>query len=297
MLDFIKLCKEFNIAYIESGHHHAHEGWVQVNCPFCTDGSHGWHLGFSLEKGNMNCWRCGSHPVYEFLSIALSNRKISIKQIMKQYDQAGFLPSNKKIIIRKRKAKLPPQVEPMVGIHRRYLLGRKFKPAELQDEWHLRGTKGFSKEWNWRIIAPIKNISGIITAYAGRALGEGVKPKWKFSDNKDMTENPKKMLYGIDKVKDRVLIVEGISDVWRMGIGSVGVFGIDWTIEQASILKNYTHRFIMFDPETQAQKQAKKLADWLAPFSGKTEIITGFKTDPGDFQQAEADNIMKELGF
>ena len=93
------------------------------------------------------------------------------------------------------------------------------------------------------------------------------------------------------------MVTEGIFDVWRMGIGSIGLFGIDWKQEQASILKKFTHRFIMFDPETQAQKRAKELASWLSPFPGETEIITGLKTDPGDLSQTKADNIMKKLGF
>jgi len=83
----------------------------------------------------------------------------------------------------------------------------------------------------------------------------------------------------------------------RMGIGSVSIMGIDWKIEQAFILKDFKYRFIMFDPEPKAQKQAQKLAAWLAPFPGETEIISGLKTDPGDLSQEEANKFMKELGF
>jgi len=295
MLHFTRLCQEQNIPFIESGHHHCAEGWIQVNCPFCTDGTHGWHLGFSLVKGNMNCWRCGSHSVYDFIKIKLPGK--SVKQILRQYDDPMFIPEKKIQKPRRKKAIIPPQVEPMIGIHRNYLLKKNFNPALLQDEWNLHGTKGFSKEWSWRIIAEIKNRAGDVTGYAGRALNDSTKPRWKFSRAEEMSDDPKQMLYGIEKVQDRVLIVEGVSDVWRMGAGAVATFGINWKVEQASILRNFSHRFIMYDNEYQAQWNAKALANWLAPFPGETEIISGLKTDPGDLSQNEADKIKKELGL
>jgi len=297
MLDFIKLCEEFNIPHLESGHHHCHEGWIQTHCPFCTDGSYGWHLGFSIEKGNMNCWSCGSHHVYKFLSIVLQNKGVSVKQILKLYGKDRNIIPKKKAKPRPRKAKKPPPMESLSKVHRRYLKQRNFNPTKLTQEWNLDGTKGLSGEWSWRVITPIFNKSHMIIGYAGRALHPDTRPKWKFSNNKDMSEDPKKMIYGIEKIRDMVLIMEGIPDVWRMGIGSVSIMGIDWKIEQAFILKDFKYRFIMFDPEPKAQKQAQKLAAWLAPFPGETEIISGLKTDPGDLSQEEANKFMNELGF
>jgi hypothetical protein len=295
MIDFNRLCKERHIQFMESGHHHSHEGWIQVHCPFCTDGSHGWHLGFSIEKGNMNCWRCGSHNLKKYLSAVIKG--VSALEIIRLYTLNNHIPINKKDKTRRKKAIAPPQIEPMKTCHRKYLVHKKFNPAVVGDEWELKGTIGFSGEWNWRIIASIKNSSGEVTGYAGRALNDEMKPRWKFSRSDEMSCDPKKMIYGIEKAKDRVLIVEGISDVWRMGPGAVGLLGIDWKEEQAAILKKYEFRYIMFDPESIAQKKAQELANWLAPFPGETEIISGLKTDPGDLNQAEADNIMIELGF
>jgi len=297
MLDFITLCKEFNIPYLESGHHHCHEGWIQTHCPFCADGTHGWHLGFGIEKGNMNCWRCGSHPIYKFLSTVLQNRGISVKQILKLYGKDRTVIPKKEAKPRRRKTKQPPNMGLFSNSHFSYLIQRRFNPPKLRREWNLKGTKGISSEWSWRIIAPIFNESELIVSYAGRSLNPKAKPKWKFSHKEEMSDDPKKMIYGIEKAQDRVLIVEGISDVWRMGVGAVALLGIDWKIEQAFILKNFSHRFIMFDPEIQAQKKAKELADWLAPFPGETEIISGLPSDPGDLDQDEANRYMKELGF
>jgi hypothetical protein len=91
------------------------------------------------------------------------------------------------------------------------------------------------------------------------------------------------------------VFVEGATDVWRLGVGAVAVLGIDWKKEQVAILKNFSRRFVMFDPEPLAQKRAEKLAESLSLYGGETEVITGLKCDPGDLPQDEADQIMKEL--
>jgi len=67
------------------------------------------------------------------------------------------------------------------------------------------------------------------------------------------------------------------------------------SLEQASILRQYKRRFILFDNEKIAQKQAEDLANWLAAFPGHTEVITGIKSDPGELSQGKADRIMREL--
>ena len=297
MLNFIRLCTELNISYLdESGHHHAHDGWVQVNCPFCTDGTHGWHLGYSLDGGSMNCWRCGKHSLREFLALALKHKSISVSQAIRKYEDKTFVPTKKEAKIRRKKATVPPYMSPLKSIHKTYLKETKFKKGIIQ-EWDLWGTTGMAGKWSWRIIAPIRDENFNIVSYSGRAISKAVIPRWKHSKNEEMSMDPRRIIYGIEKIQDRVLIVEGISDVWRMGPGAVGLLGIDWKIEQASILKNFSHRFIMFDPERLAQKRAKELAEWLSPFKGETEIISGLKTDPGDLDQNEADRIMKELGF
>lgn len=295
MLDFVRLCREKNIPYLESGHHHCHEGWIQTHCPFCADGSWGWRLGFSLEKGNMNCWVCGSHSVYDFLKIVL---KQNPKQILKEYFIETIYTKAKLIKPRIRKVKKPPFMEAPSKIHKEYLLSRNFEPNKIITEWELQATKGLSGNWSWRIIAPIRDKENYTVSYSGRSVSKKEKTRWKHSKKEDMSVDPKTLLYGIEKIyNDRVIIVEGIADVWRLGPGAVATLGIGWHVEQAFILKSFNYRFIMYDPEPQAQKQAKKLADWLSPFPGTTEIISDLNSDPGDLDQTEAHKIMNVLGF
>lgn len=298
VLDFVRLCKEKNIPYLESGHHHCHEGWVQTHCPFCTDGTHGWHLGCSLEGGNFNCWRCGGKSIWDVLAKILPPRdKHNLKGIVRQYSSS--LPQlTKKKVIRKRSIHPPPRLGPLHQIHKRYLRSREFDPTELEKRWDLQGTRGLSGEWSYRIVTPIKNVDGTIVAYTGRAIREGKKPKWKTSQNEEMLADPNTLLYGVEKTDgEQVLVVEGPSDVWRLGPGAVALLGIDWKEEQAGILRRYEKRYILFDPDPNAQRQARGLAAWLAAFPGETEIISGLPCDPGAIPQREAKKMMRELGF
>ena len=60
-MEFSEILTEYNIPIAPEKHHHAREGWIQFDCPFCGKDSQGWHMGYSLENNFANCWRCGNH--------------------------------------------------------------------------------------------------------------------------------------------------------------------------------------------------------------------------------------------
>jgi hypothetical protein len=111
-----------------------------------------------------------------------------------------------------------------------------------------------------------------------------------------MLQDSRSLLYGIHKATtNRVVVVEGPADVWRIGPGAVATLGISWKVPQACILRQFRYRYILFDPETKAQSKARELADWLAGFSGHTEIIDGLETDPGAMPRKDIAIIRKTL--
>lgn len=293
LLDFVLLCQEQQIPFLTEGHHHCHEGWVQIHCPFCAGGEEGWHLGYGFEKGNFNCWRCGGHSMYKVLRAIC---RIPTYQLIAKYRTEGVVLPGRKKVVRKAEAKPPSRLESLCKAHIQYLKKRLYSRERLK-VWDLKGTRGLSKDWSWRVVAPIRDRTSRIVAYTGRTIGKDVNPRWKVSRDEDCVVDPRSLIYGIDLIEDKVLVVEGPSDVWRMGPGAVGLLGIDWTIQQANILKDIPERYILFDPEPKAQVQAEKLANYLAPFPGRTEILSGFQTDPGGLKQSQADSIMQELGF
>lgn len=299
MLDLLALCQKQGVPFLKEGHHHCHEGWVQIHCPFCAGGRNGWHLGFNLASGGFSCWRCGGVKVYDVVRALLhTSDPHRIAAAFSEFSTTATRHSAKKQTPRKKAIKPPPGIKPLGQAHKRYLRRRGFDCSAIIELWAIQSTHHLSGSWNWRIVAPICNQEGLVTAYVGRAIGSKVRPKYKMTEAEHMLQDPRSVLYGIDKVPgDAIVIVEGITDVWRLGPGAVGCIGINWKSEQANILRLYSRRFVLFDPERQAQRQAERLARWLSIFPGQTEIILLDKgVDPGGLSYEEAEELMKSLG-
>lgn len=297
-LDIFRFCQSRNLEYAEAGqHHHTHEGWVQLHCPFCAGGTSGFHLGFSLEGGNFNCWRCGGHSAWDVVKSILNTTNGS--EIYSAF--VANASEEDRAAQRTRAVRLgtlcpPPDMAPLHKKHILYLQKRRYDVERLVNEWALTGTQHLSGDWSWRVVAPVHDRGGQIVAFVGRSVRPNFKPKYKVSEREECLVDPKTLLYGIDKVPgDSVVIVEGPSGVWRLGPGSVATLGIDWKRPQGNRLRKFKKRYILFDPEPLAQKRARELAEYLSTFPGETEIITGFKTDPGDLSDKRAARLMQEL--
>jgi len=297
MIDIIRLCQRYRVPYLESGSPHCGVGWVQLDCPWCQD-SDDWHLGFNIDGGYFHCWKCGGHSAVSVVSALLHiNDAATVRSIIGRYQRTGTHEASAPI---ERHTNIDPPAGcgPLSPPHRRYLKRRRYRPGHLSRLWGIRGTRYSVPGWSWRIIIPIRNASHDIVAYQGRAIASSVEPKYRMSRNEDIVDDPHTLLYGIEKVPgDTVLIVEGVTGVWRLGPGAVATFGIDWHTQQANILRKYRRRFIMFDPEKEAQQQATKLANWMSIYPGETELIDGLSSDPGDLTDAAAQSIMADIGI
>ena len=304
-LDPFKFAQTYKLDHTETGHHHCHQGWIQFHCPFCTDGQHGYHLGFSIDKGNWNCWRCGGHGSWKVVGGLLKTSRSDL--IMEVFRTCADTQDHYTVVQLAREARklvVPPGLGPLAARHSNYLRSRGFKARAVAEEWDLHGTKHLSGDWSWRVVAPVADESGRTVAYVGRTVRKDHKPKYKVSEKDECLVDPKTLIYGIHKAhKSGVLIVEGPADVWRMGPGSVALLGIDWKKEQASALREFKKRFILFDSldkrtgrvDRNAKRRAERLARYLSMFAGDTEIVDGFDSDPGDFTDTYAKEVMREL--
>lgn len=296
MLDFIRLASKHNIPYLETGHHHCHRGWVQTHCPLCAGGRGGWHLGFNLEQGTFRCWRCGALKFRDVIPALLHMDPHQAWRTVHQFQRGGDVMPAREPVVRQRQLAPPLGTGDLQPSHKKYLQRRHFDPDGLVMTWGVAGTAGMSGSWSWRVIIPIHNATGKIVAYQGRSIGDAPR-KYKLTDDADCLEDPRELLYGMHKITadDWVIVVEGVTGVWRLGPGTVATFGIDWRVGQANRLRHFKRRYVIFDPEPVAQKRAEALADHLSIFPGTTEVVSGFATDPGDFSPAEAEDITKEL--
>ncbi len=131
---------------------------------------------------------------------------------------------------------------------------------------------GFFRENNYgiysqffnRLTIPIKNITGSISAFAGRSI-DGSMPKYINSADSDIFHK-RETLFNIDKAKSSMkregcIIVEGYLDVMRLhqiGVkNAVAPMGTSLTKNQANLLKRYCDDVtVVFDGDEAGEKAA-----------------------------------------
>lgn len=301
MIDIIRLYNDRGIGYELPGHKHVSAGWVGIPCPFCS-GNPGFHLGYCTDPGSRYagrfvCWRCGPKKVYDVLCRVLSMDKSGVRGLLGIYEQnfpMNFENNKEEKRERKSSLVLPPGTDKMKQNHRKYLIDRKFDPEKLEKEWGLKGT-GPVGPYKHRIIIPIEHHWKLVS-YQGRDITGKSDMKYKACRQEDEVRDHKDCLYGLDKTKsNRVIVVEGVTDVWRLGPGTVATFGIKYKPAQVRLLLNFAMVFILFDPESEAQEQAKKLGLELKTAGVQSELIDIFSGDPGDLSDKDAAYISKDL--
>jgi DNA primase len=94
----------------------------------------------------------------------------------------------------------------------------------------------------------------------------------------------------------KVILVEGITDVWRLGPGAIATFGIAFTKEQIKLLKQFEEVFIWFDSDRNAQRQADRIAQYISALGKEAEIINvGGYEDPASVPQKEAKKLVRQI--
>jgi len=288
---------DFGIPNTDRGKH-ARTKWIQIKCPFCS-GHEGWHGGFNIEKEYYNCWRCGwrSLPdiIMELLGCSFPAAKTYLKKYKNKPESSRDIGETRRLPSPQYKGMtFPPNCQSLSDFHRKYLLSRNFDPDDLIHEWNLKGTSHLG-DYRFRIIAPIY-FQNQFVSYQGRDVTDRQEAKYKACEMENEILHHKHTLYGIDKTKNKsVIIVEGITDVWRFGPGAVGTFGIEFTKSQVRMLLNqFESYFVFFDDDPQAQAQADKLAIILNGFGKDVEIIST-EDDPANMSQKDARQLKSEL--
>lgn len=296
--DAVAFFRSIGIEPKTEGHKHTQVGWANVRCPFCT-GNPGFHLGFHVESGAWKCWRCGNHGLYSVLSAFLGYDKKKIREAIEKYKgrPTGKAEDGRKARGRSHNLLLPAGTSELQNRHRQYLRDRGFQVGQLLRRWDLKST-GPTGAYKHRIVIPI-TFQGKVVSYTARDITGRAEIKYKSCKLEDEVVYHKSILYGLDLLPYRTgVLVEGCPDVWRLGPGALGTFGIEFTPEQvmcAAIHLDYA--FIFFDPEKQARIQAEKLGLALSALGVGVEIVNApdGHPDPGDMPQEEADELMLEL--
>ena len=301
MLDAKQLCIDYGIDYAKNGHHYRN-GWVNVACQFCS-GNPGYHLGINIEEAFSVCHRCGWHTLNEVISSLTNSNFRTAKDIINKYStDTTHVRHHKEVFNPVTEINFPSGTNPLTKKATTYLIERKYNPDELISKWGLLSTShyGFYKH---RILAPIY-LNGNLVSYQCRSISNNNPNKYlPCPQNEEVLEH-QKCIYGMDSTSNRkCIVVEGITDVWRLGRGAVATFGISFTKQQTRMIaRNFDRVFIMYDGEEQAQEQAEKLGYLIGnSFANSVEVINlpflVKDIDPGDLSQDDADALMKEVGL
>lgn len=292
LFDIRSYLEEKGIEYHTSGKN-VTTGWIELNCPFCSDPSY--HLGIS-ELGLFNCWRCGAKGtiiklIMEYESITYSK---AIKELSKYY--LSDLKELKQDIQKRYDHNILPKeaTKDFPSLHLDYLVRERKFPTSVIQEYDLYACYMIG-EYKYRIICPVIEDGKIVNFTAMAVSGQN--PKYKHCPNHQAIIPMKECLYNIDTVDKTAVIMEGVTDVWRFGIYGVAVMGIEFSQEQINLLvkRKIQNAFIIFDAEELAQRKAEKMANQLSSFIDHVEVINIGVGDPGMLSFDEISHLRRDL--
>lgn len=187
-----------------------------------------------------------------------------------------------------------------------YLLSRKFDPTEMSDVWdvsycpHAPARCDGAMSSN-RLIIPV-TLKGALIGWQARFLGEidfkAMKvPKYLTYFSKSRT------LYGLDQLKlttsDTLALVEGATDCWRYGPGSLSRFGKKLSARQADILievgdgKNLAILVDGDDPDAVESALEDYRSLTSKRYQGRIEILPIAKgKDPADISRKRLHSVV-----
>ena len=300
-IDIPRLYRDYGIPTAPAGNKHFLSGWTNTHCPFCS-GESNFHLGYHEQNGYFNCWRCGFKPPVFALSGVLRQPEPKIRVLLKPYFRKEGALDAVYGTIRPRPivTYTPPGLTPLKTPQINFLRKREFDPKQLEENYQIKAfgpitLSGFSH----RIFIPIFS-NGKIVSWLARSISDKTEAKYRPCPKEKESIFHKHVLYDLDRVEgNSVVVVEGTSDVWRLGKGAVATFGtMTSSAQRAILLQRFKRIFILFDTDENEAGQiaGEKLAYFLS--AGRVEVkqifLDGFG-DPGSMEEKEAKNLMREL--
>jgi DNA primase len=174
-----------------------------------------------------------------------------------------------------------------------YLRKRGYDPVELENTWGL-GMTGPLSSIPWRVYIPIY-MHGDVVSWTTRSIqNEGLR--YISAKPKQEVVNHKNVLYGADLAKSCIIVVEGPADVWRIGPGAVGTFGLNTSHHQIQEIASFPSVCICFDSGGQARDRANTLAKAVRDEGGVVPSIVTLESgsDPGEADLEEIQELREK---
>ncbi len=309
MFDFISYFEDNQIKYVSGGKgKNVGKGWTGIQCPFPHCGDSSQHLGINNETQIFHCWICGENGnalklIHELEGCSWAQAKA----IFNRYNKVFLDNITNDIGSYRNLRSTPIQIENTGNIicnlpsestdilpvmHRQYLITRNFDPDKLQKQYKLKAVYNIGK-YRGRLIIPCYLNNKIVSYLTRDVTGQSSIP-YVDCPEQEAVVPVKHTLYNIDSVIRDAILVEGVTDVWRLGEGAIASFTSNMTAQQKSLLvkKNIRRLFILYDPD--AFRKARKLANDLSPLL-KIELILLDHGDPANLSNDDARILKHQL--
>jgi len=308
MIDIPAILGEFGIDAKKSGKNVGSNDW-NIDCPYCGADK---HLGINVRDGRVFCWVCEfsdakitigdserNPSLIDVLVEITGERWIDVKNVLDENGWEEFYPK-KRLNETEIRCKLPFGWYNFgeSGSEKAdfYLERRGFTPGII-DKYKLviAPSTGFYAN---RIIIPIF-YNGEIVAFTGRDY-TGKQERYKHSTVNNSNRRIKELLYNYDMAKNfkHIYLLEGPTDVWRMGDDAVAVFRSHLSAEQRRLLINLSLDSITIIYDPKATMRAYMAAEDLRPFIKRIKVVRleGIR-DVGDMSRDEVLAYEKETRY
>lgn len=296
-MDLIEWLEDSDIAFWTEGKNIS-KGWIGLQCPFCDDHSN--HCGISPDHVKFSCWKCGeSGGLAKLIRELTDSGWRSAYRIAEQIGQdalgSGYvlssLPTTDSTSDVPVQGILPSSSSDFPRIHRRYLRSRSFQLRQIKRDYDIRAVYTTGR-YRFRIIVPYY-LDGQLVNWVARDVTERADKKYLACPNKQAVVPLKSTFYNIDRAEDKIVLVEGVTDVWRIGKGSIASSGTLITNEQLLLLteRRLKKVFVVFDEDAtdKADRYANKISTIL-----DVEIIELKGGDPAE-QDLETVSLIRGL--
>lgn len=294
-MDIISYLSDSSIDYRESGDNTT-RGWIEIHCPFddCNDSD--MHMGVNLKSLKYKCWICGKKGyITDLIKIFEKCNYAKATKLVEKYSDGYIYNGYEREVRTSDNLWLPPGIlKQWPDSYLDYLESRNFDSDKIIKEYKLMPLNNIGV-YRFRILVPVfLNRQMVNWQAADIVRNESRIPYLSCPPEKAVTEI-NHCLYDIDRISDKAIVVEGVTDVWRLGIGAIATFTKNFTQEQILLLKKKGVKsvFVLYDSD--AQKNNKDLAFQLSSLINHVEYIKLDKGDPADLTDKEARELKKDL--
>mgnify|MGYP001584844126 FL=1 len=271
-------------------------GWVACDCHRCSPGSGKFRLGFRLDKFAASCWQCGKVRYFDALSELTGKGYGELRAALGGGLQIQSKPDRPRGVL-----KIPPGVGGMSKAHRKYLEGRGFDPDEIEEVWGVGGIAGMTGMWSWRLYLPLFQ-DGLQVSYTTRTIADAptiaqnALQRYRNAPDGDSVVPARSVLYGEEKARHAVVVVEGPIDAWAIGPGAVALMGLTASSAQVSRLSKFPVRYVCLAGTDEGRRAAERLCYRLETKPGDTHMIDLEGKDVAEASEADRAEIRRMVG-